>query len=146
MAKTGEEPGKRDGQGSIYAYATVRGTRYRFTFRDREGKQTTRRGFTSRRAARAERERLMGKVHAHQVRVSRESLAGWWQRWLEQRRPYLERGSWLDYRSHGGRRIPPPLGHRKLTSLTAPELRDWLTELAGSGDWAPKTLNNALKA
>src|SRR3954468_8023221 len=146
METPGEGPSERGLQGSIYAYETTAGTRYRFTFRDRSGRQTTRRGFLSRREAQRERERLMGKVHAHQVRVSRESLAGWWARWLEQRRPYLERGSWVGYRSHGERRILPHLGHRKLTAITPPELRDWLTDLGTSGDWAPKTLNNALKA
>ena len=146
MATPAEGPRERGQQGSIYAYETAAGTRYRFTFRDASGRQTTRRGFLSRRDAQRERERLMGKVHAHQIRVSRESLGGWWARWLEQRRPYLERGSWLDYRSHGERRILPHLGHRRLTSITPPELRDWLTELAADGAFAPKTLNNALKA
>src|SRR4051794_11138094 len=146
MATPGEGPRQRGLQGSIYAYATTAGTRYRFTFRDSTGRQVMKRGFSSQTAARKERERLMGKVHAHQVRVSRESLGGWWERWLEQRRPYLEHGSWVGYRSHGERRILPQLGHRKLTSITPPELRDWLTELAASGDFAPKTLNNALKA
>src|SRR4051794_29962664 len=86
---------------SVYAYETAHGTRYYFKYRDSSGKQSTKRGFTSATAARKERERLMGRVHSGKVRVSRESLAGWWARWLEQRRPYLERGSWIDYRSHG---------------------------------------------
>src|SRR4051794_5294631 len=93
--------------GSGYAYETAGGGRYYFKYRDSTGKQSTKRGFMSVTAARKERERLMGKVHAHQVRVSRESLAGWWERWLAQRQPYLEHGSWLDYRSHGQRRILP---------------------------------------
>jgi integrase len=88
----------------------------------------------------------MGKVHRGEIRTSREDLASYWERYLHARRPYLENGSWQDYRRHGERRILPHLGHRKLTSLTAPELRDWLVELAETGDWAPKTLNNALKA
>src|SRR3954468_23833776 len=146
METPGEGPSERGLQGSIYAYETTAGTRYRFTFRDRSGRQTTRRGFLSRREAQRERERLMGKVRAPQVRVPRESVAAGWERWLDQRRPYLERGSWLDYRSHGERRILPHFGDRKVTSLTAPDIRDWLTRLAASGEWAPKTLNNALKA
>lgn len=140
------QQGARGTYGSIYAYETRQGTRYRFTFRNAAGKQSTRRGFTSRTAARKERERLMGSVHRGQLRVSRETLAEWWERWLAQRRPYLEPGSWGDYRRHGEVRILPQLGDRKLTSLTAPELRAWLVELSQSGRWAPKTLNNALKA
>jgi integrase len=136
---------ERRDQGSIYAYETRAGTRYRFTFRDDNGRQTTRRGFLTRAAARKERERLMGKVHAGELRVSRETLAGYWERYLAARRPYLEPGSWQDYRGHGERRILPYLGHRKLTALTAPEIRAWLIDLHESGRWAPKTLNNALK-
>jgi integrase len=136
----------RGAQGSIYAYSTQAGTRYRFTYRDSAGKQTTKRGFRSRAAARKERERLMGRVHRGEVRVSRESLERYWLRYLKARKPYLENGSWQDYRRHGELRILPDLGHRKLTALSAPELRDWLVELSESGTWAPKTLNNALKA
>lgn len=132
-------------QGSIYAYETRAGTRYRFVFRDSGGKQTTKRGFTSRTAARKERERLMGRVHRGELRVSRETFGEYWERYLRARRPYLEDGSWQDYRRHGELRLLPDLGHRKLTSLTAPDLRDWLVELSASGRWAPKTINNALK-
>ena len=95
--------------GSIYAYKTRAGTRYRFVFRDSRGKQTTRRGFTSRAAARKERERLMGRVHRGEVRVSRESLESYWRGYLQRRRPYLEDGSWQDYRRHGELRILPHL-------------------------------------
>jgi len=136
----------RGGQGSIYPYETVAGTRWRFTYRDSAGKQTTKRGFPSRTAARKERERMMGKVHRGEVRVSRESLEVYWERWLRARRPYLENGAWQDYRRHGELRILSHLGPRKLTALTAPELREWLVELHETGTWAPKTLNNALKA
>lgn len=132
-------------QGSIYAYETRAGTRYRFTLRDPAGRQTTRRGFTTRAEARRERERLMGKVHAGELRVSRETLAGYWERYLTARKPYLEEGSWIDYRNHGRRRILPQLGHRKLTALSAPELREWLVALHETGQYAPKTINNALK-
>jgi integrase len=90
----------------------------------------------------------MGKVHAGELRVSRETLAGYWERYLAARKPYLEEGSWIDYRTHGEKRILPHLGHRKLTALTAltaPEVRDWLVGLHETGQWAPKTLNNTLK-
>jgi len=130
----------------VYPYETKAGRRWCFSYRDSAGKQAMKRGFSSPTAARKERERIMGRVHRGELRVSRESLAGWWARWLTQRKPYLEHGSWQDYRRHGERRILPDLGHRKLTSLTAPELRDWLVGLSASGRWAPKTLNNALKA
>src|SRR3954468_14172920 len=94
----------RTDQGSVYAYETSAGTRYRFMFRDAAGRQTTRRGFPTRAAARKGRERLMGRVHAGEVRVSRETLGGYWTRYRAARRPYLEEGSWEDDRGHGERR------------------------------------------
>jgi hypothetical protein len=140
---TVENAGSRAMGDSIYRYQTADGERFYFKYRDPAGKQSTKRGFSSRAAARRERERLMGRVHRGEAKVSRESLAGFWDRYLQQRKPYLEDGSWQDYRRHGQLRILPDLGHRKLTSLTAPDLRDWLVELSESGQWAPKTLNNA---
>jgi hypothetical protein len=119
----------RGKQGSIYSYETSEGTRWRFVFRDSRGRQTSRSGFTSRRQAQRERERLLGRVHRGEIRTSRETLASYWERYPHARRPYLDHGSWQDYRRHGERSILPHLGHRKLTSLTAPELRDWLVEL-----------------
>src|SRR4051794_12088416 len=140
------QPGQRGTKGSVYRYETKAGTRWCFSYRDSAGRQAMKRGFTSARAARKERERLMGRVHAGQVRVSRESLTGWWERWLAEHRPYIEPGSWADYRRHGTLRILPHLGQHKLTTLTAPELREWLVELSETGAWAPKTLNNARTA
>ena len=92
---------RRGANGSIYAYKTKAGTRYRFVFRDARGKQTSRNGYVTRAAARKARKRLMGKVHRGELRVSRESLGACWGRYLTQRRPYLEDGSWQDYRRHG---------------------------------------------
>jgi hypothetical protein len=111
---------RRGAKGSIYAYRTAAGTRYRFVFRDSRGKQTSKNGFLSRAAARTERERLMGRVHRGEVRVSRESLEGYWLRYLKARKPYLENGSSQAYRRHGELRILPHLGHRKLADSFTP--------------------------
>jgi hypothetical protein len=73
-------PRQRGNDGSIYSYETAEGTRWRFVFRDSRGRQSSRRGFTSRREAQRERERLLGKVHRGEVRASREDLAGFWER------------------------------------------------------------------
>jgi hypothetical protein len=72
--------------GSIYRYEIKAGARWRFTFRDANGKASQRRGFLSRRDAQRAREQLMGKVHGRQIIVSRESLTSWWQTWLASRR------------------------------------------------------------
>src|SRR3954465_2340239 len=119
-------------RGSIYRYDTKDGPRWRFFFRDANGKQSQRRGFRSRREAQRAREQLMGKVQGRQIIASRETLDGWWASSLPPRKPYLELGTWNDYRRHGERRILPDLGHRKLTTLTAPMIREWLVELAES--------------
>jgi hypothetical protein len=100
LTATGADPRAR-------STPTTTGTRYRFAFRDAAGKQTTKRGFLSRAAARREREQLMGKVHRGEVRISRESVERYWLRYLQQRRLYLENGSWQDYRRHGELRILP---------------------------------------
>jgi hypothetical protein len=50
----------------------------------------------------------MGRVHRGEVRVSRESPEGCWLRYLKARKPYLENGSWRDYRRQGELRILPP--------------------------------------
>jgi integrase len=139
--QTVEEP-KGD---SIYAYETKQGTRYRFAYRDAAGKQSQRRGFTSRTAARKERQRLMGGVHRGEVRISRERFGVFWERWLVKRKPYLEEGSWRDYEIHGRKRILPRFEDERLTAITSPMVEDWIVELASNGDYKPKTLNNALK-
>lgn len=134
------------GSNSVYSYKTKAGTRWCFSYRDSTGRQSMKRGFLSKSEARKERDRLLGPVHDGKVRISRETLQGWWESWLLSRKPYLEAGSWNDYRRHGERRIVPHLGYRKLTSLSAPELREWIVELSETGDFKPKTLNNALTA
>lgn len=131
---------------SIYAYETKQGTRYRFVYRDAAGKQSQKRGFTSHTAARRERQRLMSRVERGEVRISRETFGAYWERYLVRRKPYLEEGTWRDYASHGRKRLVPQFGDVKLTALRAPDIEDWLVELASDEVWSPKTLNNARKA
>ena len=96
--------------GSIYSYETTAGTRWRFIFRDSRGRADAA-AAASRAAARPRaraRAAAWASVHRGEVRVSRETLAGYWERYLHARRPYLEDGSWQDYRRHGERAHPPP--------------------------------------
>src|SRR6266536_3968112 len=125
-----------DAVDGIYPYETAQGTRYYFKFRDARGKSSTRRGFTSRRAAKRAREALRGKVHRGELRVSRATFGGYWRTWLARRRPFLQDGAWQDYRRHGELRLLPHLADERLTALTATGLTDWLVELAESGEWA----------
>jgi hypothetical protein len=75
--------------------------------------------------------------------VSRLTFAEFFPDWLRARKPYLAR-TWSDYEIHGRKRLVPYFGERRLTAITTFEVRDWLLELHEAGDYAPKTLNNAL--
>jgi hypothetical protein len=81
----------------VYAYRTAAGTRWRFVFRRSDGTQTTKRGFTSKRAARDARRRLIEQVERGEVRHTKETFGGYSGRWLDRRRPYLEPGTWSSY-------------------------------------------------
>ncbi len=53
--------------GGAYSYPTKRGTRWYFKVRDSSGRQTTRRGFTSEKAARDAKRRLVEQVERGEV-------------------------------------------------------------------------------
>jgi hypothetical protein len=73
--------------GGVYSYATASGTRWRFVYRRTDGTQTTKRGFASERAARDARRRLIEQVERGEVRHTKETFGGYWERWLTRRRP-----------------------------------------------------------
>lgn len=76
--------------------------------------------------------------------ISRLTFGEFFRGWLRRRKPYVAAGTWTDYEIHGRKRLLPHFADRRLTAITTFEVRDWLLELHESGDWAPKTLNNAL--
>jgi integrase len=53
-------------------------------------------------------------------------------------------GTFADYDVHGRKRLLPHFADARLTAITTFDVRDWLLELHEAGDYAPKTLNNAL--
>ncbi len=133
--------------GGVYSYRTTDGVRWRFVYRRSDGAQTSKRGFTSERAARDARRRLIEQVERGEVRHSRESFAGYWERWLARRKPYLEPGTWTGYEINGRKRLVPAFGARSLGELSVEEIRDFVADLAGAveaGELAAKTVNNAL--
>jgi integrase len=149
-----QEVGPRERRGpaasagaGVYPYATKTGTRWYFKARDSTGKQTTRRGFTSERAARTAKRRLTEQVERGEVRHTRESFAAFWQRWLAQRRPYLELGTWQGYEIDGRKRLLPAFQSVPLGRLGVEHVREWMdhhAEGVDAGELAPKTVNNAL--
>jgi hypothetical protein len=55
--------------GGVYSYATKQGRRWYFKFRDSNGVQTTKRGFTSARAATDAKRRLTERIERGAVRA-----------------------------------------------------------------------------
>jgi hypothetical protein len=116
--------------GGVYSYRTKDGIRWRFVFRRSNGTQTSKRGFTSERAARQARRRLIEQVERGEVRHTRETFGAYWERWLARRRPYLEPGTWAGYEIAGRKRLPPALGPRSLGELSVDDVREFVADLA----------------
>jgi len=133
--------------GGVYSYTTREGVRWRFVYRRSDGTQTSKRGFASERAARDARRRLIEQVERGEARHTKETFGAYWDRWLAQRRPYLEAGTWTGYATNGRKRLVPALGHLSLGELTVERVRDFVADLAEAveaGDLAVKTVNNTL--
>jgi integrase len=134
-------------QGSVYPYPTAQGTRWRYVVRRSDGKQTSKRGFTSPRAAREACRRLSEQVNRGEVRHTKETFGSWWDGWLRQRKPYLEPNAWRAYEVDGRKRLLPEFKEVRLDKLDGDLVRAWMVEQAESveaGEIAAKTINNTL--
>ena len=129
---------------NIYPYETSDGTRWRYSYCDSRGRLSTKRGFLTERAAARDREERMGRVRQGTVVVSRMTFGEFFPEWLRLRRPYVTAGTFADYAVHGRKRMLPHFADARLTAITTFDVRDWLLELHEAGEYAPKTLNNAL--
>ena len=65
------------------------------------------------------------------------TLSEWLDRWLEQMSLTLRPDTLKRYRGDIGRHVKPRLGRKKLTQLTAEDLRDLYRELQDRGRIAP---------
>ena len=140
--------------GGVYAYSTASGTRWYFKARGSGGVQVTRRGFTSERAARDAKRRLVEQVERGEVRHTRLSFGEHWERWLARRKPYLEPATWRGYEIDGRKRLLPALRRSRsgfasipLGRLGVEHVRAWMEEQAeavDAGERSPKTVNNSL--
>ena len=138
----------RHGQGGgVYRYETTSGARWRYVVRRSDGSQTSRRGFSTERAARDARRRLIEKQERGEIRQTKETFGVFWGRWLDGRRPYLEPGSWQAYERDGRLRLLPALGSLELGRLEVAHVRglmaEWIEAMEADG-LAPKTINNTL--
>ena len=137
----------RGAKGSVYAYDTAAGTRWRYVLRRSDGKQTSKRGFTSQRAARDAYRRVLEQVDRGELRHTDETFGSWWETWLRRRRPYLEPNAWRAYDVDGRIRLLPAFRDTRLDKLDVEQVRSWMeqqAEAVEAGEAAPKTVNNAL--
>jgi len=102
--------------------------------------------FKSRQSAATARRRLVESIERGEVKVARETFEEFWKRLLEERRPYLTKGSFEDFQTHGHKRLLPILAATPLARIDEPQVRRWMAEMVGrieAGELAPKTVNNA---
>jgi len=133
--------------GGVYPYQTAQGTRWRYVARRSDGTSTSKRGFTSARAARDARRRLTERVERGELRHTKHTFGTWWQEWLPRRKSHIEPGSWANYEVHGRKRLLPVLQAiplERLDESAIQELVDVMAEEIENGELAPKTANNAL--
>jgi len=131
----------------VYSYSTRDGTRWRFVVRRSDGTQTSKRGFTSRRAAAGARRGLVEQVERREIVHTSETFGRYWERWLARRRPYLEDGTWSGYEINGRKRLLPAFAAKQLGVLSVDDIRAFVAEQAEAveaGELAAKTVNNAL--
>jgi integrase len=131
----------------VYSYNTAQGTRWRYVVRRSDGTQTTKRGFTSARAARDARRRLTEQVERGELRHTKHTFGSWWQEWLPRRKAHIEPGSWANYEVHGRKRLLPVLQSiplERVDESAIQELVDVMAEEIEAEELAPKTANNAL--
>jgi integrase len=136
--------GRSDG---VYAYKTKAGMRWRFVARRSDGSQTSKRGFTSERAAADAKRRYIEQIERREVVHTVETFGSYWARWLQRRRPYLEPGTWAAYEIDGRKRLLPAFADVRLGSLSVDHIRAFVADQAEAveaGERAPKTVNNTL--
>jgi Phage integrase, N-terminal SAM-like domain len=134
-------------KGGVYGYGTKQGTRWRYVLRRTDGKQTSKRGFTSERAARDAYRRVVEQIDRGELRHSDQTFGAWWETWLRRRKPYLEPNAWRAYDVDGRTRLLPEFQHVRLERLELNHVRAWMerqAEAVQAGDVAAKTVNNTL--
>lgn len=138
----GKQDSERPGDG-VYEYETKAGPRWYFKYRKSDGRSATQRGFTSVRAARRARERMVVSASMGEQLSTTETLGEHFDEWLAARRPYLEPGTYSEYEIHGRVRFGA-LRPIRLTKLQTVDVERWVASLVAEDRWAPKTINNAL--
>lgn len=134
-------------KGSVYPYDTRQGTRWRYVARRSDGTQTSKRGFTSQTAARTACRRAVERVDRREMLHTNETFGSWWEKWLRQRKPYLEPNAWRAYEVDGRKRLLPEFESVRLDKLDVESVRAWMADHAArveAEEVAAKTINNTL--
>lgn len=131
--------------GSVHAYSTKAGKRlYRISYRRPDHSQTTERGFTTKREAElrlAEVEVSKAKGDYVNPTDAQEKVAAVALRWLAAREHVMKASSYRSLRSAWETHVEPRWGTRKVGSIRASEVQDWVSELA-----ATKSATTVLRA
>ena len=98
----------------VYAYKTKQGTRYRYNFRDSDGKQSCKRGFLSPQAAAIDKAGVNVQAAAGTLHLSTARFEDYFESWLAGHKPFIDAGTWNDYRTHGDQ-APDPRVRRQAT-------------------------------
>lgn len=128
----------------VYAYSTAQGTRYRYNFRDSDGRRSCKRGFLSAQAASIDKAGRTVQAAAGTLHLSTARFGDYFESWLAGHRPFIDQGTWNDYRTHGIKRLVPEFGAKRLDEIATADVREWLAKLSQAGRYKFKTLNNAL--
>ncbi|MBA3747742.1 MAG: hypothetical protein H0W96_09670 [Solirubrobacterales bacterium] len=78
------------------------------------------------------------------LHLSTARFGDYFESWLAGHKPFIDPGTWSDYRTHGRKRLIPEFGARRLDEIATADVREWLAEASQAGEYKPKTLNNAL--
>lgn len=136
----------------VGAYQDPRTGLWYVKFRDRHGRQVTRRRspagerLATREAALEARRAWMEEESGGRVLVGRVCFADYWAHYLRHRRGEMTRGSWDDLRGHGRKRLLPYFGELQVARIDVAAVREWraeMAELVEHGDLAAKTINNS---
>ena len=130
----------------IYPYATSAGERWRFVFRQSDGRLSSRRGFTSRREAATARRRMVESIDRGELKISRQTFGHFWSSLSDDKSRYLTPGAHQDFANHGRKRLLPTFGEMRISDIDETAVRKWLGAMMQrieAGELAPKTVNNA---
>ena len=116
----------------VYRYETKHGPRYRYNFRDSDGRQSCKRGFLSAQAAAIDKAGLNVQAAAGTLHLSTR-LADYFESWLAGHKPFIDPGTWRDYRTHGSKRLVPEFGDKRLAEIATADVRAWLAKAAQAG-------------